>query len=510
MIFVLSTIYFWTKTHWQNLCENIFFEIEWVSNTVKQQTNLYEVKANFNWTWILELPNFSGSKNEYILQNSQVQTKILFEKKFFQNITEKSFFFAFPESGTYSIQSEITFQKCKYITEKTINIFDNSYMYVWNFLDEFNFGILDNIKQHKILLQTFIYQNQEQNKPEDLLYSINSQTIQFQNSKDIFINLKNFWLAFEILGNLKNNEKIKLDEKNIFIVTDSNKNIIKKFLVKQVKQSNINSIFVINENEFKAILFNLSIGKTAYEDSLLKESSMNFDESKKSYRFSYLIDYLVFSWFPLETIKILLSLTIVVLIITFFKQIIWLSSFGVYYPLIFWLSLHTVGTKTTIWLLLIAFLSKMLVNILLKNKVMLITAKISLYVIMYILLTIISLSIYKFVGTNQSEFLIFDNSMIMVVFIGILMTWSKIWNKTIPFLTTLWRKNLLRFLVISLISYLIIKSEYLNQILLIHPGIIFICLIFIFLIWKYLWLQLTEIFRFRPLIQHLKKKSKKQ
>gem|GEM_PF-6432543 len=64
----------------------------------------------------------------------------------------------------------------------------------------------------------------------------------------------------------------------------------------------------------------------------------------------------------------------------------------------------------------------MLVNILLKNKVMLITAKISLYVIMYILLTIISLSIYKFVGTNQSEFLIFDNSMIMVVFIGILMT----------------------------------------------------------------------------------------
>jgi len=498
VIFGLATMVFCAKTFAQENCDDIYFEINGIQNTVINQTHKY----------ILALPPKAGTGNKYTLDNSKVSYTIFYENKFQQTIWDSSFFFAFPEAGNYMIQAKINFHKCEYIVEKDIRVFETSYIYMWTFLDEFNFWILDNIQQYWVFLQTIISDEYDHTKHDEFLSNLEPQTPYFHNSKDIFINIKNYGLIFEMLDTLQDSYWINLNKKNIFIITETNKSVVKKFLVKFVKQSWIDSIFVLNRTELDNIIFNLSIWKEPYDDTLLQDSSMNFAEGKISYRFSYIIDYLIFHGFPLDIIELFLSLAFAVLIISFSKQVIGLHSFGVYYPILFWLSIHIAWTKTVLWLLFIAFFAKMLVKWVLKNKNILITAQLGLYVITYIFLTIIGLTIYKFLGISQNDFMIFTNPMIMIVFIVMLMVWAKLWNKTFPFKSIAWRKDFLWFLVLSLLIYFVLSSQYLHHIFLMYPWIIFLCLILVFAIWRYLWLQITEIFRFWPLIQHLRKKHR--
>lgn len=86
---------------------------------------------------------------------------------------------------------------------------------------------------------------------------------------------------------------------------------------------------------------------------------------------------------------LLLLCIFAVLFIVFCKQVIGISSYGVYYPLIFALSFHVVGLKTSLFLLIVAIVAKMIIIAFTRKFTLLATAKIGLQTVVYIFLTIV-------------------------------------------------------------------------------------------------------------------------
>lgn len=92
---------------------------------------------------------------------------------------------------------------------------------------------------------------------------------------------------------------------------------------------------------------------------------------------SFFVDKLLAGGFPLEMLGILLSLTVVALIISFLRQIVGLSAYGVYWPLLFALTAHLLGLKITLILLLFAVITRLIMNGLNKTIYLLHNSKVS-------------------------------------------------------------------------------------------------------------------------------------
>jgi hypothetical protein len=219
------------------------------------------------------------------------------------------------------------------------------------------------------------------------------------------------------------------------------------------------------------------------------------------------IDYLLFYWFPLDTLVILLSIIMAILFIVFCKQVIWLSSFGVYYPILFALSLHTIWLKTSFALLLLAILTKITIIFLIRKYTILATAKLGFQLFIYIVYIILWLVIYSMVfGSRWVEYTIFTNPMILIAIVATLLVWTKVWTLSSLRITKTQVWNLIWFVILSIVSYFIINSSALHTFILLYPLVIILWAIIIIVLWRYTWLQFVEYIRFWPLIRHLRKK----
>jgi hypothetical protein len=250
-----------------------------------------------------------------------------------------------------------------------------------------------------------------------------------------------------------------------------------------------------------------SIGKTDYDDEMLAISRLQFWWSNWTYSLWYFIDYLLFQGFPLDMLLLILSCIFAVLLIVFSKQVLWVSSFGVYYPLLFAVSLRVVGLKTSLFLLVTAFLAKIITILFTRRFTLLATAKLWFQIIVYIFLTIIGLVILSSFGLVYWDFLVFTYPMMLFVYIAILLVASKL-------RVTAWRipsfkqiVSIVLFLILSGLCYLIIESELLHRAILLYPSLVLFVVILIILLWRYTWLQLVELYRFWPLIRHLRSKK---
>jgi hypothetical protein len=73
------------------------------------------------------------------------------------------------------------------------------------------------------------------------------------------------------------------------------------------------------------------------------------------------------------------------------RQVVWFSVFGIYTPLLFAISLFTIGIPTSMLLLAIGFITKVLIKLFTKKIYLLHNAKTSLLVLTYFFLLLILL-----------------------------------------------------------------------------------------------------------------------
>lgn len=503
-----------TDTYAQNTettCENMFINVDGIQEGITGAT----------YTFWLELGRIatpdtttSGNKKQEmseveatsILRDATVRFSIFYENTFQQTIIQSGFFYSFPRIGTYKIEATVTQNGCTLTTEKEVRIFKKMYTYIGTFLEDFNFWIVNTIKQKDTLLHTVIIANPTTSTPDNMTETFLEQKEYIQHAPDIFIYFPNYSTIFDALAQLQDKYGTDISNKRVFFIDDTNKSIVKKFLARFIKQTRTQSVFVLNKQELGEIFLHLSIGKDPYSAELLDRSRITFNEpQRRNISPSQLVDNLVFHGFPLDTMQLLLWLIFAIVFLVFVKHVVWLTVFGVYYPLLTAVSFHTVWMKTTLGLFAIALVARICVQLLTKNFTLLVSAKYGLYLAFYIACTVIGLTLYSILIGKDAGFLIYNSPMIIIPYITTFIASKQVLIKHTYVRNIRKVLEVCRFIILSFITYLLIKSSWVHYLVLVYPSLIIIIGIIIIMLGRYRWLQLTEYIRFRPVITKGKK-----
>jgi hypothetical protein len=146
-------------------------------------------------------------------------------------------------------------------------------------------------------------------------------------------------------------DDLNLQEKTIYLVTDSNKFFLKRMLAKYIKPLEISRIYTLSQDKLLNFLSTLSLGKITNEEQYITPFSLSFQETPKYLPISYLVDRLIYNGFPVELITIFLILSLGALLISILRQMVGFSVFGIYSPLLFAVSMSMLGIPFSLLLL---------------------------------------------------------------------------------------------------------------------------------------------------------------
>jgi hypothetical protein len=477
------------QTHNSPWCENRIYDIKGLSDIKKGQTAEYSMtraKDKYLGPISFKSINFSLIRNNRILQKTNTD------------------FFSFTptEIGNYTLQVEsIDNENCYNKIKKTINVHEKIILYLGKESSDLQPEFDEGFQKYDTLFKKTIIKEKKIFGEDELFWQISENISYIKNSSTIIINTSNFDSLFQVLGNINKTDTLNLNKKDIYLITDLNKHFLKRILAKYMNIIGIEKIYTVNEKDFFSTLSKLSFNKKLEEDQTITTFSLAFQETPKYILISYIIDNLIYNWFPVDLIWILLILCIATLIISIFRQVIWFSIFGIYSPLLFGLAMAMINIKLCLILLAIGILAKALTHLLSKKIYLLFNAKLSVLVVLYFLLSIIVLGLDKILNTNIINLDIFNNSFIIFPIMFIIIVTDKVFNEWFKIFSIGWWLSFAEFLIVSFSVFGLLNRWWMKHILLSYPESILIVLLLHIIIGRFTGLQLLEYFRFMPLIK---------
>lgn len=469
----------------ENICKDTEdrFVVKWSSDIILQQIAEYHVVDTWNQNEVLNA-KFSIFNDDKEIVSSSWET----------------FNFSSDDKWAYILKSEITVDDCIYQIQTNINVYNWSVVYIWDNLDDFQLWYESNFRDHWILFTKIISNNNvflENELKEELI----KEKSFISNANTIIINNKDLEYVFQILSKLDESEELKLSNKTIFLVNNTNKHFVKRTLSKYSNILENENKYMINSSDLIALVSDLSFGKDVLWENLIELFPLSFEWKSRWLFLSYFIDNLIANWVPINLIWLLLTLTFAALIVTAFRQIIWFSVFWTFSPLLFWLSIAVLWAKTSIMFFIIAIIATLLTRLITKRLYLLNSAKLSLLLGIYFLTTILILWLDSRFELNLIWYQIFTNTYVIFPILFLIFATDKVFWEWYKIFSKQQIVSLFEFVIISVAVVLIINSVWLKLILLSYPEIIILLIIAIILIWRFTWLQLLEYFRFSPILK---------
>lgn len=396
--------------------------------------------------------------------------------------------YTFTQTGVISLQAELKANGELLKAEKKIQIFDKQILYIWEENESFSFGFEDQLNSAGYLLKK-ITPNQIEENESNLAFSL---------SDILIINEKNFQSYLEKYIAIKKASPTPLSKK-IILLTNSNQKLLKRRLAQYASQLGNDEISIISPLHFMNLLSDLSLGKEYQEQGYSTSFIRNNESWPKRMFLSYFVDELLKTGFPIQILGILLSLAVVALAISFLRQIVGLSVYGVAWPLLFALVLHLLGFSISLGLLFIAILTNILMRILNKKLYLLHSSKVSLSICSFL---IIFLWWYYRIGKIWFQSFLVGHSEVLIVFPIILMLLMS--EKLFPsfkFWTKQRRIGLIELSMTVLISYGILEWQAIGNFLISYPESLLLLLLINIIVWRFSGLQLLELIRFMPLLK---------
>ncbi len=482
MLFWWSFATSWNISDGGNVDTNICIErsIQMVGS------HAYIVGENIN---LIPSQILSGAKISHVLYKG----KDSLVKKKWENFT-----YITQDAGEYQLQTSLLFWWCKYDIITSIEV----YIDVVNIIGKSNKKLLDPYKKifakKSVLINTISLEDEWWEWFEERLEK-NSKKL--QKSKNIIIVSdmidKVLW---NLIHSISNTTALK--EKNIIIINKMNKNLLQRILSKYKKSFDVNKIFITDQQNFLNIIANLSNEEKLTANEYVNIFSLSSEEKTASYLFlSRVVDILIYNGFPIEIISLLLSISLAVLVVSLFRQVIGFSIFGSYMPLIAGLSVYILGIWSSLILFLFAFVATIMVRIFTRRVYLLYSAKISLLIGIYFILIFIGLAYFHSFLSTIVNLSLFSNILIIFPMVLIILLSEKVFYEWFSFLSKARRISLIEFIVVSYIVYIILNEIIIKNFMLSYPEIIIIIIILIILVGRFTWLQLLEYFRFYSLLK---------
>lgn len=112
-------------------------------------------------------------------------------------------------------------------------------------------------------------------------------------TKTLIINTNNFDVLFQLLGKTNSTDNLNLKDKDIYLITDTNRFFLKRILAKYINGINVEKIYTIPANQTLNFLSTLSLNKLTKQEQYITAFSLTFQETPKFLLISYLIDNLI-------------------------------------------------------------------------------------------------------------------------------------------------------------------------------------------------------------------------
>lgn len=414
-----------------------------------------------------------------------------------------SIFYNFPELWEYEIFSYVLdSQWCEYEIWKKIATYDRIFYYIWDDVQQLNL-ILSSFNNKNIFLKKSFLPQKNIFVEEDFFQVISDDISYFIDSEIIIVNNVNFPSIFEFLWKLWNLYWLSLSEKEIYLITHTNTNFLKRTLAQYLKKIWIVKIWIIETWDLLRFLDDISYETFNQDDkSYIQTFSISLEDVDKQYFLSYIVDFLIYNEFPINFLWLILTLSVSVLIVTIFRQIIWFSVFWVYNPILFAVSMLILWINLTFILLFIWFLSTLIIRYFNKKIYLLYSAKVSLLMIIYFIIWFLVFWLDKYFWLNYIDYSILTNAFIIFPFVFLIIISNKVFSENFSLFSKWWIFSFVEFLIVSFIIYTVITWSTFQFFMLSFPDIIFLILFINILVWRFTWLQILEYFRFMPLIKN--------
>ncbi len=484
-------------------CWNLALFIDGPSEVKKESQTFYETYINEEW--ILESLAVDND-----LSNASVLYRVFYEWKLIKTSSEKKFFYEFANIGIYEISATVSIKNCTLVDTITIRTFDDIFFYFGSFITDFNKGIQQNIQQQEILFSSFIVDGGIDNVlDETILQDLEKKLTDIRHSQVFYFNLENFSHVFTLLDWLENEKNIDFSSKKVVLISSTDPTLLKKFLAPFIKDRSY-SLYIATIGNLRDVFYSLSVWDTQSVYNVYS-SSIQFVGDELSYSLSRFVDILIYYGFPMDVVSMLLVLSLCICILVFLRQIIGVSVFGLYFPMLMAISFVMIGEPTTLLFFGLSFVSYYAAKFLHAKINMLVYAKIGSYLILYIFFTLLLLGIATLITSYQwnlgwvSDIVVVISYLLMPLIGKKVFAWKK-WLLTMNF----W-SSLIWFVALAYMMSWMLMAETLQHWLLIRPEIIVAFFFFVILFGKFTGLQVSEYIRFWPVIKKeiFSKKPKK-
>jgi len=432
-----------------------------------------EIQSQFNILWPdIVVVNYPV---HYQLNNvDNIHWKILKNNKSVFSLDWKILNYEFKTTWKVILQAEFNYNNCDIVISKKINIY--------------KFIILNITDKKEYLPIDFNNKN---------IYITTLNWIEFPENKYI-IKLSDYIIINEpfVINFFSNLDKtINRENKKFILLIWNLKGFFLRFIIPYVKNIYNNNIYIYNKQYLLNILSDIYQWKQIDKKNLL---STSIASDKIYLPISYFTNKLIEAGLNINIIWITFISLFGILVVAFFRQIIWFSVFWVYTPLISALLIIIFWYKLLLLLFVLSIITNILTYLITRYFYILYSAKISLNYIIYVMLSIIT--IWILVNFSIISKIDINLSIVVLFFIMPLLTKNfikedtKILSKT--FLLFMWE-----FVFITWLLLIILQINLLKYILIAYPDLLVVLWVLTILIGRFTWLQLLEYIRFYPLIK---------
>lgn len=420
-----------------------------------------------------------------------------------QTSTESNFSYEFIWSGAYTLQTSVSLDnKCVFALQKDIRSYDGIIVYVGKWKEELE--LAKNARSGSWSYDLIIKEIQidGSNSSEKMYTELSEHVSYLRHADRVIIDTSSQAQVFESLWKLFTLNDIDTSSSQFFVIADVTQSYFRRLLARYITAAGIQRVFVLKDDYFWSLFTSLLLDKDPEQYDFIKSYSVSLENSNKRMFLSYMTDSLLFNWFPLGIISLVLILPFVALLISIARQVLWLSVFGVFTPLLFGISMFVIGITPSLMLLLSATLAVITIHWITRHIYLLYSPKISLMLILYCIFTILLRWWHNALWLNRVDLSSYSNNFAIFPFIAILIVAKWVFSDSFLQFKKWWIFTLLEFVLISFWVLYILNNDYFQNIFLWNPELILVVLVLNILVGRFTWLQVMEYFRFFPLIRN--------
>jgi hypothetical protein len=411
------------------------------------------------------------------------------------------FAYNFSQPWDYRLAYEQVYEDdCRYVASKNLRVYTTMITYIWPRSDEISLG-RDSLANDTTYIHEILVDDMSSVRGEQFTALLVEQSYFITYAHTLLVDWEVVWPLFDRLSTLKQVTWLALDA-DLYVLSTMNQSAFRRMIATYRDVLWVDKMYVVWKQFVWSLVTSLLLDKNPQGLNFVKTYTVWLGSSNKLMVVSYLVDYLLYHDFPLWALLFILILPVLVLLISIFRQVIGLSVFGVFYPVFFAFSLHILGVWPTMLFLIWAFITTLIVGYFTKRIYLLHSAKVSLLVVFYCLITLCLLWLTHRFTIVPIDYSLFQNYYFLFPYLMILLVGNRIFTEQFYLFDAGWRIGLIEFMIISWIIYRCISSPLIQNTILGFPEIALLSLFVIILVWRFTWLQLLEYVRFMPLIKH--------